>query len=431
MEFWVVVAAAGAGYVAQYLQSSSEEKENQFSKISTDEQYSDHNKNLLHQLREKFCPFHMLARRRAKKDVSDEGVFRFRQLNLDSSDCSSDEKDIHTSTKNKDSGVPFSSTGLENGMALLYIGIVSGMMSAVIANRREIEKVNEKLKWTKNLVQELEEELNVREIANDDYENPNLCSPSMLSVDEPTRQTSESTNHMAAENHESMSEIEAELEAELERLEMNMKVSTFERISDFVELDPEDEVDVAQGDLKLDCFNVQCLGSSESDTDTSGTRGVHSELDKYPVSPRELSSRLHELIESRLEARIKELETALLHSQNRACSLETQHKLSQKNFASSEIESSAYLQSPYWYHEANEETMRTMHGSENAIDIDTSVPPYDRGLIDSSNEKRGSLVHESIQSTLMQLLKTESMAQTRKRQVTWEQHFHCSNVLFH
>lgn len=126
--------------------------------------------------------------------------------------------------------------GLENGMALLYIGIVSGMMSAVIANRREIEKVNEKLKWTKNLVQELEEELNVREIANDDYENPNLCSPSMLSVDEPTRQTSESTNHMAAENHESMSEIEAELEAELERLEMNMKVSTFERISDFVEV---------------------------------------------------------------------------------------------------------------------------------------------------------------------------------------------------
>ncbi|XP_047255460.1 uncharacterized protein LOC107847871 isoform X2 [Capsicum annuum] len=392
MEFWVVVAAAGAGYVAQYLQSSSEEKENQFSKISTDEQYSDHNKNLLHQLREKFCPFHMLARRRAKKDVSDEGVFRFRQLNLDSSDCSSDEKDIHTSTKNKDSGVPFSSTGLENGMALLYIGIVSGMMSAVIANRREIEKVNEKLKWTKNLVQELEEELNVREIANDDYENPNLCSPSMLSVDEPTRQTSESTNHMAAENHESMSEIEAELEAELERLEMNMKVSTFERISDFVE----------------------CLGSSESDTDTSGTRGVHSELDKYPVSPRELSSRLHELIESRLEARIKELETALLHSQNRACSLETQHKLSQKNFASSEIESSAYLQSPYWYHEANEETMRTMHGSENAIDIDTSVPPYDRGLIDSSNEKRGSLVHECMQPTLMQLLKTESMAQTHK-----------------
>ncbi|KAK6788514.1 hypothetical protein RDI58_012312 [Solanum bulbocastanum] len=46
MEFWFVVAAAGAGYVAQYLQSSSEEKDN---------------KNLLHQLREKVCPFHILA----------------------------------------------------------------------------------------------------------------------------------------------------------------------------------------------------------------------------------------------------------------------------------------------------------------------------------------------------------------------------------
>lgn len=365
MEFWVVVAAAGAGYVAQYLQSSSEEKENlleknQFSKIQTHEQ-SDHNKNLLHQLREKVCPFRKLARKRAKKEVPDKGVFRFRQLNLDSSDFTSDVKDSifpsreasgtkilvdHTSTRNKDIGGPFNSTGLQNGMALLYMGIVSGMMSAVIANRREIEKVNEKLKWTKNLVQELEEELNVKEIANDDYENPNLYSPSISAVDEPTRQTSESTNHVAAEKHESMSEIEAELEAELERLEMSLKVSTFERISDFVELDPEDEVDVAQGDLKLDCLNVQSPGSAESDWDTSGTSIVYSKPANYPVSPRELSSRLHEVIESRLEARIKELETALYHSQNRVCSLETQHNLSQKNFTSSEIESSANLQSP-------------------------------------------------------------------------------------
>lgn len=117
--------------------------------------------------------------------------------------------------------------GLPNGMALFYMGIVSGMMSAVIANSKEIEKVNEKLKWTKNLVQKLENELNVKEIANDDYENPNLCSPSMSTVDEPTSQ---------AEKHESMSEIEAELEAELQRLEISLKVSTFERIFDCVEV---------------------------------------------------------------------------------------------------------------------------------------------------------------------------------------------------
>lgn len=109
MEFWVVVAAAGAGYVAQCLQSSSDEKGNLL---------VDNKKNLLHQLREKVCPFHILARKRAKKEVSDdEEVFRFRHLNLDSSDCL--EKDSfcpssakeYTSTRNKDSGGSFNTTG--------------------------------------------------------------------------------------------------------------------------------------------------------------------------------------------------------------------------------------------------------------------------------------------------------------------------------
>ncbi|KAK4358000.1 hypothetical protein RND71_023610 [Anisodus tanguticus] len=273
-----------------------------------------------------------------------------------------------------DSGAPFNSTGIPNGMALLYMGIITGMMSAIIANRREIEKVKEKLKWTKNLVHELEE-LTVKEIADDGYENPNSYSPS-----------SENTNHLSAEKHESMSEIEEELEAELERLEMSLKV---ERISDFVELDPEDEVDVAQGDLKLDCVNVLSPGSSQSDRDTSGACIAHSKPANYPVSLRELSLRLHEVIESRLEARIKELETALGHSQNRACSLETQHNLSKTDFASSETEFSANLQSPYWYHEADEETIWTMHGSENTFDFDTRIPLFDGRLIDSPNGKKG------------------------------------------
>ncbi|KAJ8570020.1 hypothetical protein K7X08_006597 [Anisodus acutangulus] len=393
MEFWVVVAAAGAGYVAQYMQSSSEDKDNlleqkRFSKILTHEQSG--NKNFLHQLREKVCPFHRLARKRANKEVANEGVFKFRQLNLYSSgntcstDCTNCEYAVQrepdectgrqqTSTRNKDSDGPFNSTGLPNGMALLYMGIITGMISAIIANRREIEKVNEKLKWTKNLVQELEEELTVKEIAADGYENPNLYSPCLSSsseveVNEPTRQTSEKTDHVAAEKHEFMSEIEAELEAELERLEMSLSISTFERISDFVELDPEDEVDVAQGDLKLDCLNVQYPGSSESDRDTSETWIVHSKPANYPVSPRELSLRLHEVIESRLEARIKELETAVHRSQNRACSLETQHNFSQTDVASSETEFSANLQSPNWYHEADEETIRTIHGSGTTFD---------------------------------------------------------------
>ncbi|XP_009592708.1 uncharacterized protein LOC107822619 [Nicotiana tabacum] len=376
MEFWVVVAAAGAGYVAQYLQSSSDNKDNlleqkQFPKISTHEQ-SD-NKNLMYQVREMFCPFRRLARKRAKNEVSDEGVFGFRHLNLDSSanfefavECKPEDYTgrEHTITRNKVSSRPFNSTGLPNGMAVLYMGIITGMMSAIIANRREIEKVNEKLKWIKNLVEELQEKLTVKEVANDGNEKPNLYSLSVsdvetvsssseVQVNETTRQTSENTNHVVAENHESMSEIEAELEAELERLEMSMK---FESISDFVELDSEDEVDVAQGEFKLDYLNVQCSDSSGSEWDTSATRIYHSKPANYPISPRELSLRLHEVIESRLEAQIKDLETALYNSQIRACSLEAQHILSQMDYASSESESSAYSQSPYYYHEANETT---------------------------------------------------------------------------
>ncbi|XP_009779140.1 protein POLAR-like 1 [Nicotiana sylvestris] len=402
MEFWVVVAAAGAGYVAQYLQSSSDNKDNllqqkQFSKISTHEQ-SD-NKNLVYQIRENLCPFRRLAQKRAKKEITDEGVFGFRRLNLDSSaDCEFEVQwepgdyngREHTITWNKVSSGQFNSTGLPNGLALFYMGIITGMMSAITANRGEIEKVNEKLKWSKNLVQELQEEP-VKEIATDGYEKPNLYSPSMsavepmsssseVQVNEP--KTSENTNHQVAENHESMSEIEAELEAELERLEMSMKV---ERLSDFVELDPEDEVDVAQGELKLDYLNMQCSDSSESEWDTSETRIYHSKPANYPVSPRELSLRLHEVIESRLEAQIKELETALYNSQIRAYSLEAQHILSQMDYASSESESSAYPQSPYCYHEANEDTIRTMHGSETTFEIDIRSPPLDIALIDRPN----------------------------------------------
>lgn len=189
-----------------------------------------------------------------------------------------------------------------------------------------------------------------------------------------------------------------------------------------MQLNPEDEINVVHGDLKLDCLNVQSPDSSGSD---SGTWIDHSKPANHPVSPRELSSRLHEVIESRLEARIKELEAALYHSQNRACSLETQQNLSQKACALRESESSC------WYHEADEETTSIRHGSENAFDTNTTTPPFDGGLIDSPNEEQGGLVHERKQPTLIQLLKTESMALTRELHVSRKQHYHCSKVPIH
>lgn len=129
MDFWVVVAAAGAGYVAQYLQNSSVEKEN----------FLVDNKNLLQQIREKVCPFHKLARKRAKKEVPDEGAFGFRHLNLDTSHDTSDEKDstFPSSTSYEraiqskpeeytSSSGPFNSTGsnFNNDMKFILIQLI-------------------------------------------------------------------------------------------------------------------------------------------------------------------------------------------------------------------------------------------------------------------------------------------------------------------
>lgn len=90
-----------------------------------------------------------------------------------------------------------------------------GTISSFLKNKREMEKLDKLLKHKENLVQDLQEELEmkdsltVKELAVEDYESQgNSC------------------DKMAEE--ESLSKIEAELEAELERLESNMNSTRFE-----------------------------------------------------------------------------------------------------------------------------------------------------------------------------------------------------------
>lgn len=96
-----------------------------------------------------------------------------------------------------------------------------------------------------------------------------------------------------------------------------------------LQLDPDFEAEVIQGELKVG------LVQSLSDSDASWTPADHTNTANYAVSPRELSLRLHEVIESRLESRIEELEAALQNSQKKVHSLKWQHLLSQTNVASS------------------------------------------------------------------------------------------------
>lgn len=87
-----------------------------------------------------------------------------------------------------------------------------------------------------------------------------------------------------------------------------------------LQLDPDFVAGVVEEDLRLDKVNWEPAGSS-SDSD-------HEEA----VCPRELSLRLHEVIESRLEARIMELETALGASQKRVHSMDFEHVKSKRDF---------------------------------------------------------------------------------------------------
>ncbi|XP_035550008.1 uncharacterized protein LOC108996540 isoform X3 [Juglans regia] len=133
------------------------------------------------------------------------------------------------------------------------------------------------------------------------------------------------------ESSEPMSKIEAELEAELEMLELNINASSLDRrLSDLVELDPDFVADFAQGELRADMINDRAA-QPESNEDARDTSTPHS--GNYAVSPRELSLRLHEVIQSRLEDRVLELETALQNSQRKLNLMESGPANSWKEFS--------------------------------------------------------------------------------------------------
>lgn len=114
-----------------------------------------------------------------------------------------------------------------------------------MAHKGEIEKLNTLLRQTENLVQDLQEELEMKdsltmkELAVENYESQDrnrdsdyggtvhAFSPEQK-LDNSTEYHHEEYDDQKAENI-SLSNIEAELEAELERLELNMSSSKLEK----------------------------------------------------------------------------------------------------------------------------------------------------------------------------------------------------------
>lgn len=111
-----------------------------------------------------------------------------------------------------------------------------------------------------------------------------------------------------------------------------------------MQLDPGFVADFAQGELRSDMVNGQAVQSA-SNEDRSGTSTTHS--GNYAVSPRELSLRLHEVIQSRLEERVQELETSLQYSQRKVKLMESEHPNSWKiSNTNSECKYSSTLEHP-------------------------------------------------------------------------------------
>ncbi|KAM7471464.1 hypothetical protein LguiA_009647 [Lonicera macranthoides] len=170
-----------------------------------------------------------------------------------------------------------------HGALLFSLGISIGMISSFLASKPEVNKLNELLKQAANLVQDLQEELEmkdsltVKELVLEDFETQDMYNDSYN-----------------------------KLEAELERLELNTNSSSLERkLSDLFESLRQH----SWGELRANVLTRKAGPQPHVDQDVSGNSTTHSP--NYAVSPTELSLQLHEVLQSRLEESVKELETEL------------------------------------------------------------------------------------------------------------------------
>ncbi|KAK9114448.1 hypothetical protein Syun_021245 [Stephania yunnanensis] len=260
--------------------------------------------------------------------------------------------------------------GSPDGMFFFCIGVTVGVISTILANKREVDKLNELLKQTNSFVQDLQEELEmkdsltVKELTNESYDSHGTNDHSLHSQAPNVFASSLELDKISSNdikiledknlnvNSDPMSKIEAELEAELEKMELNMNSSSFYgQFSDHVErercnissyadgswdgFDQDFAVDIVQGELRADKVNGLVIDSVEDGTGASTDQQKNV---NYAVSPRELSMRLHEVLQSRLEERINELETALQNSQKRNTFMESYQINSWKDYSNSEKE---------------------------------------------------------------------------------------------
>ncbi|KAG6491915.1 uncharacterized protein LOC122000959 [Zingiber officinale] len=227
-----------------------------------------------------------------------------------------------------------------DALHIFSVGVSLGLLSTILSNRKEIDHLNTMLKSSENLVQDLQEELDaltVKELANE------VQKPSGMVLNlEPV--VMDDNDQIFLPMEESRSEIEAELEIELEKLEMGVNSSVFSaKMLVLDELDLELITDeIVGGELKTGrFFNDQSTNLSDCTSSTDRPFKAN-----YSVSPRELSLRLHEVIQLRLQERIEELERELQQTQKQLQLVESDCLASQRGLSSSDVGSSSNMNSP-------------------------------------------------------------------------------------
>ncbi|XP_047973202.1 uncharacterized protein LOC125215722 [Salvia hispanica] len=240
--------------------------------------------------------------------------------------------------------------GPSNRALLFYFGLTLGVVSSFMANKQEVERMKSLLKQNENLVQDLQEELEmkdsltVKELATNNYESNDVhvdyCTNDTVLPSSLKEKFDEESCHEKPEE-QSLYAIEAELEVELQRLESSMNSSSLEgKLYNLSGFDPDFVSDFHEGKLRSRSFAAEFHG--ESDESRSSTPRSC----PYPVSPRELSLRLHQVIQSRLEDRIKELETALQNSQQKSKYMGSKHVHPWRELSGSGTQNSSTRDSP-------------------------------------------------------------------------------------
>ncbi|KAL6623539.1 hypothetical protein ACP70R_033418 [Stipagrostis hirtigluma subsp. patula] len=244
---------------------------------------------------------------------------------------------------------------LRDRMLIFSAGVSIGILSTSLSNKKELDTLKGTLKRMENLVQDLHDELEMKEGLTVKV----LPNETSGEHDGKVSTNKNETSKAHIVDSEPMSKIEAELEAELARLELNITSKRLEEDKpDFDEVDQEFIGTLVQGELKAnmlhrdltDYSTESAHGRDSRDSSPDCTHGA-----TYPVSPRDLSIRLHKVIQHRLEGRIKDLESALAQKQKQAQlqMMATQRIFSERICSNSESGSSSNQESPMFIQETS------------------------------------------------------------------------------